>query len=157
MNQCTATPDHFLCRLRVPTMSCSADDESTPDHFLCPLTLEVMDDPVQHKVTKHNYERGAILYWIYFGNATCPLTRQPLNPSDFLDNQELQKEICAWRGEEEKSNVSYPAASAPRESRRTEEFSPKKHANKKEKAILKKLQKLRQKKAKSARKAAATK
>ena len=124
----------------------------TPEHFVCPLTLEVMDDPVQHKVTKHNYERGAILHWIYFGNATCPLTRQPLDPSDFQDNQTLQKEIRAWRGEEEKSNVSYPEViphhhDQDRLNDDQEECS-KKHFSKKEKALLKKLQKLRQSRAK---------
>ena len=127
---------------------------ATPDHFICPLTLEVMDDPVQHKVTKHNYERGAILHWIYFGNATCPLTRQPLDPSHLDDNQELQKEIRAWRGEE-KSNVCYPEViPPPHEEGRSaaeqeeEQSCPKKHVTKKEKALLKRLQKLRRSRAK---------
>ena len=121
---------------------------ATPEHFLCPLTLEVMDDPVQHKVTKHNYERGAILHWIYFGSATCPLTRQPLDPSDFEDNQELQQEIRAWRGEDEKSNVCYPEVIPEERRTEEEEEGPKKQVTKKEKALLKRLQRLRQNRAK---------
>lgn len=124
------------------------DQSTPPEHFLCPLTLEVMNDPVQHRITKYNYERGAILHWIYYGNATCPLSRQPLEASDLEDNQDLESEIYAWRGEEEKPNVSYPALpEAPRESREEdgeEVTTPKKQATKKERAILRKLQKLRQ-------------
>mgnify|MGYP003866132531 CR=1 FL=1 len=68
-----------------------------PDHFLCPLTLEVMKTPMQHKVTKHNYERKAIFEWIYFGKATCPLTRRKLHPQDFIENYVLQREIEEWK------------------------------------------------------------
>lgn len=77
-------------------MSCS---ESAPEHFTCPLTLELMSHPIQHKTTKHNFERGAIMEWIYFGKATCPLTRITLHPNDFVANAELKQEINQWKKE----------------------------------------------------------
>lgn len=86
--------------------SCSEDpsdgtprhqERDAPQHFYCPLTLSLMKHPMQQKGTSKNYERGAILEWIYFGKATCPLTRQKLHPSDFEANPELQAEIAQWR------------------------------------------------------------
>ena len=52
---------------------------------------------MKQKGTKKNYERGAILEWIYFGKATCPLTRKKLHPGDFQENKHLQHEIEHWR------------------------------------------------------------
>ena len=71
--------------------------EKAPKIFVCCLTLEVMNHPVQHKVSKHNFERSAIMEWIYFGKATCPLTREKLHPGDFADNEELKHEIMEWK------------------------------------------------------------
>ena len=71
--------------------------DKPPEHFLCPLTLEVMKVPMQHKETKHNYERKAIFEWIYFGKATCPLTRKVLHPEEFVENVRLRKEIEFWK------------------------------------------------------------
>ncbi|CAB9509820.1 Zinc-finger of the MIZ type in Nse subunit [Seminavis robusta] len=68
-----------------------------PERFVCPLTLEIMNHPMLQKGTKNNYERGAILEWIYFGKATCPLTRRKLHPGDFVLNEPLQREIEQWR------------------------------------------------------------
>jgi len=68
-----------------------------PSHFLCPMTLEVTKVPMEHKETKHNYERKAIFEWIYFGKATCPLTRKKLHPDDFVENVRLRKEIEFWK------------------------------------------------------------
>lgn len=68
-----------------------------PQRFLCPLTLQVMKHPMKQKGTKKNYERGAILEWIYFGKATCPLTRQKLHPGDFQENTMLKREIEHWK------------------------------------------------------------
>ena len=75
----------------------SSSSESAPQHFTCPLTLELMSHPIQHKVTKHNFERGAIMEWIYFGKATCPLTRMKLHPTDFEANADLEEEINQWK------------------------------------------------------------
>ena len=75
---------------------------AVPKHFLCPLTLEVMRHPVQDPKIGQTYERGAILEWVYSGNATCPLTRQPLHPSDLVPNDTLKEEIGAWKEGHEK-------------------------------------------------------
>ena len=35
--------------------------------------------------------------WIYFGKATCPLTRVQLHPEDFIPNESLEQEIKQWK------------------------------------------------------------
>jgi U-box domain len=70
---------------------------SAPHHFLCPLTLAVMKEPIQNKKTGHTFEKAAILNWMGLGNRTCPLTRQPLQDSDFTANKELENEISVWK------------------------------------------------------------
>lgn len=74
-----------------------ASQHRPPQHFICPLTLEIMSVPMQHKVTKHNFERKAIFEWIYFGKATCPLTRKKLHPEEFVENVALRNEIDSWK------------------------------------------------------------
>lgn len=37
--------------------------------------------------------------WIWFGNATCPLTRKPLHPSNFSLDVSLQREILEWKSQ----------------------------------------------------------
>lgn len=70
---------------------------NAPQRFVCPLTLQVMKHPMKQKGTKKNYERGAIMEWIFFGKATCPLTRKKLHPGDFKPNLILRREIQHWR------------------------------------------------------------
>lgn len=79
----------------------SSGNDKPPDRFLCPMTLEVMKVPMQHRETKHNYERKAIYEWIYFGKATCPLTRKKLHPDDFVENIKLRDEIKIWKTQHE--------------------------------------------------------
>jgi U-box domain len=67
-----------------------------PSHFICPLTLQIMKHPMREKGTSNNYERGAILEWIYFGAATCPMTRKVLRPTDFVENTTLKAHIERW-------------------------------------------------------------
>ncbi|CAB9501927.1 U-box domain-containing protein [Seminavis robusta] len=74
-----------------------------PQHFICPMTLEVMKHPYRHRQTKFNFERDSILEWMYFGNATCPLTRRRLHPDDFEENDELRQEIKEWKTREQRS------------------------------------------------------
>ena len=74
-------------------VDCSDKSHSPPQNFICPLTLEIMSVPMQHKETKHNFERKAILEWIYFGKATCPLTRKKLHPEEFVENVALRRQI----------------------------------------------------------------
>jgi len=79
------------------TMSSNNDSTpSPPDHFLCPISMVIMSHPVRTE-TGHIFERRAILEWIYFGKATCPMSRKPLHPSEFVLVTELQREIEEWR------------------------------------------------------------
>lgn len=80
----------------VEQMSKSERLANAPRKFVCPLTLQVMKHPMQQKGTKTNYERRAILEWIYFGKGTCPLTRKKLHPGDFQENLFLKREIDHW-------------------------------------------------------------
>jgi hypothetical protein len=72
-----------------------AADNMIPEYFFCPLTLGVMSDPL---VSMHgqNFERNAILQWLYEGNSTCPITRQTLTPSMLIPNAQLRLRIRAW-------------------------------------------------------------
>ena len=85
-----------VCNKEAPE-DLDASEKRPPQHFICPLTLEVMSMPMEHKVTKHNFERKAIFEWIYFGKATCPLTRKKLHPEDFVENVTLREEIDSWK------------------------------------------------------------
>ena len=66
-----------------------------PNDFLCPITQEVMTHPVMNKYGI-NYERRAILEWLYNGHNSCPMTRNPLRPSMLLPNVRLETEVRAW-------------------------------------------------------------
>jgi hypothetical protein len=48
-------------------------------------------------ITGRNYERDAILEWLEKGSGKCPLTRQPMSPSDLVSNRSLESKIKAWR------------------------------------------------------------
>ena len=72
---------------------------SIPERFVCPLTLELMKYPYQDRESGQTYERSAIVEWMCNDHATCPLTRKPLNPSNFSLNNELLMEIYEWKRE----------------------------------------------------------
>ena len=74
-------------------------NKNVSEHFVCPITLQVMDRPVTNIKTGHNYERRAILQWIYSGNPTCPLTREQICVGDLVDNDILRCEITQWKRE----------------------------------------------------------
>jgi Mg-chelatase subunit ChlD len=61
-------------------------------NFYCPITQEVMKDPVigPDGVT---YERTAIEAWFAAGNATSPLTRQPMTGRQLVSNLALRGAI----------------------------------------------------------------
>jgi hypothetical protein len=64
--------------------------------FLCPLTKEIMKDPVMSK-TGYNFEREAILKYLEDMGQVCPITKQPLFPSDFVSNGKLKWDIGQWQ------------------------------------------------------------
>lgn len=72
-------------------------DSDIPPHMICPISLEIMKRPYLNKVTGQNYSEE-IFRWCYFADKpTCPLTRQPLHPSDLVENKRLKREIALWR------------------------------------------------------------
>lgn len=82
-------------------MSPNAFNESTavmvdiPDNFICPISLELMRDPLMNR-RGQNYDRRSILQWLHRGNEHCPLTRQPLSPSQLVPNNALKTRIRRW-------------------------------------------------------------
>ena len=75
-------------------------NEAPPEHFICPLTMEVMSFPLIHIASGHSFERQAINCWMFVERKqTCPLTRQPISPSDFVENKKLKFEIQQWKKE----------------------------------------------------------
>lgn len=67
-----------------------------PSFMVCPLTLDVMRWPVVN-VEGYNFEKTAILRWLVESNRTCPLTRKPAKPSDFISNYTLRTQIQGWK------------------------------------------------------------
>ena len=67
-----------------------------PEHFLCPISMTIMSHPMRTEAG-HVFERRAILEWIYFGKATCPLSRKPLHPSTIKPDRALEQEIRLWK------------------------------------------------------------
>jgi hypothetical protein len=72
------------------------EDEQPDPSFICPLTLEVMRDPLMDRKGL-NFERHAIVEWLNRGNATCPLTREPLSYSKLVPNAALRLKIEQWK------------------------------------------------------------
>jgi hypothetical protein len=64
--------------------------------FLCPLTKEIMKDPVMSK-SGYNFERTAILNYLQDMGQMCPVSKQPLYPSDLVSNGKLQWDIKQWQ------------------------------------------------------------
>ena len=67
-----------------------------PERFLCPISMTVMSNPIRTE-TGHTFERKAIMEWIWFGPATCPMSRKPLHPSTLARDTALEQEIRRWR------------------------------------------------------------
>ena len=63
-----------------------------PPEVLCPITCELMRDPVV-TADGHSYERSAIASWIERGNATSPLTGEPLAHTHLVPNH-LVRALC---------------------------------------------------------------
>lgn len=76
-------------------MACSTNVD-IPDEFICPITLSIMVKPLCNR-SGRNFERSAILGWLARGSGLCPLTREPLRPSDLIPNRQLEARILFWR------------------------------------------------------------
>jgi U-box domain len=66
-----------------------------PSEFICPITLNPMVHPLMNK-SGLNFEREAIVKWLA-SNGSCPMTRMPMKPSDFIPNRPLEARIRFWR------------------------------------------------------------
>ena len=93
------------------SLSCAAPSpaaaDSPPDEFLCPISLQPMVHPLTTR-SGLNFERSAILNWLQQGSGVCPLTRQPLRPSDLIPNRQLETRIRFWRLQ---NNIPEPESS----------------------------------------------
>jgi hypothetical protein len=88
-------------------------ESQVPDEFICPLTLSIMVDPVMDAYG-HNFEKSAIMAWIYEGNTTCPLTRRKLKPRNLANNTNLKDDIEDWK-RKNNNNISVDCCSVPNE------------------------------------------
>ena len=82
-----------------------------PKDFVCPITGQIFSDPVTLE-TGQTYERKAIEEWLKTGNATCPITRQPLSASTLpKTNYVLKRLITTWKEQypDLAQEFSYPA------------------------------------------------
>jgi uncharacterized protein YbaR (Trm112 family) len=91
-NKATATRQHPRITNLKQTMI------AIPSEYICPITLDILECPL---ASKHgfNFEKDAIVAWLRNGSLVCPLTRQPLTYSSLIHNNQLAKEIEAWRRE----------------------------------------------------------
>jgi hypothetical protein len=64
--------------------------------FFCRLLNKVMKDPVTTPYG-HNYDRKTLLNWMRKHGQKCPLSGEPLRPSDIQTNALLQWEILYWK------------------------------------------------------------
>ena len=66
-----------------------------PAEYLCPLTKKLMRDVVVSRYGSR-FERQAILDWLNNGNNYCPVTGNPLRPSNLVSDKKHQWEIQYW-------------------------------------------------------------
>ena len=64
-----------------------------PNDYSCPITLNIMEDPVICD-DGYTYERMSILN---LQDNISPMTRQPINKSKLIPNQELKKSIDQFK------------------------------------------------------------
>jgi hypothetical protein len=66
-----------------------------PSEFVCPLTKKLMKEPMMSRYGNH-FERAEIMNWLNKGHTYCPLTGNPLRPSNLVSNKTLQWKINYW-------------------------------------------------------------
>lgn len=90
------------------------DDVEIPEFFVCPISLQIMRDPVT-AISGITYDRESIENWLFKGNNTCPVTKQPLpSDSDLTPNHTLRRLIQSWCTENASNGVArIPTPKAP--------------------------------------------
>jgi hypothetical protein len=86
---------------------CSFDE--TPYDLVCPITQEIFQDPVMDR-NGRTYERKAILMWLA-SKGTCPLTRQPAKPSNYITNVKMQSTVRLYQLQQGQSSSTEGSAS----------------------------------------------
>lgn len=83
-----------------------------PSDYLCPLSKKLMREPMMSRYGNH-FERDAIMEWFSKGNNYCPVTGNPLRPSNLISDKTLQWKINYWAkkngydlGEESKNEAA---------------------------------------------------
>ncbi|KAG7372616.1 U-box domain containing protein [Nitzschia inconspicua] len=94
------------------TAADSTSQQQLPADFVCPLTKRFMKDPVMTKYGYH-FERSAILAHLELGKSFCPITGNPLRPSNLVSNKSLQWKIKYWA---KKNGMDLDAADDGKES-----------------------------------------
>ena len=73
----------------------SSEQAHPPSEFVCPLTNKPMKQPMMSRYGNH-FEKVAILEWLSKGNNFCPVTGNPLRPSNLVSDKTLQWKIEYW-------------------------------------------------------------
>jgi hypothetical protein len=66
-----------------------------PAEFLCPITKKVMKEPVVSRYGIY-FEKKAIFEWLNQGYNYCPVTGNPLRPSNLISDKTLEWKIQYW-------------------------------------------------------------
>ncbi|KAG7342846.1 U-box domain containing protein [Nitzschia inconspicua] len=83
----------------------AAQDESNiPEEFYCALTKKIMKEPMVSRYGTH-FERDAIMGWLQKGNKYCPVTGQPLRPSNLVSDKNLQWKIQFWAAKNGRDDI----------------------------------------------------
>ena len=91
-----------------------------PEEFICPLTKKILQDPMVSRYGTH-FERHAIMEWFEEGNSVCPVTGNPLGPSNLVSDKTLQWKIRNWIKKNTSSTGNNSAPSQDKEAE-TEDF-----------------------------------
>jgi hypothetical protein len=66
-----------------------------PAEYICPLSKSLMKEPMMSRYGTH-FEKKAIIEWMNQGHTYCPVTGNPLRPSNLVSNKTLQWKIKFW-------------------------------------------------------------
>jgi hypothetical protein len=80
---------------QAPAVTEEEFDEPIPSEFLCGITFGLMTDPVI-TVSGQSYNKDALTRWVQQEHSH-PVTKAPLQVSQFIPNLALRDTIAAWR------------------------------------------------------------
>jgi hypothetical protein len=80
--------------VQTPTPATDNND-NIPDGYVCTITNQLMKEPMMTKYG-HHHERSAILNHLERNGYYCPITGNPLRPSNLVSNKTLEWKIKYW-------------------------------------------------------------